>query len=188
MKKIVLFLVFSFASSGVFAFELNGVRLADTVHLGNSNLVLNGAGVRSKFIFDLYVAALYLNAKKTSSAGVLADPGEKRIVLHLLDDISAPNMLHALKTAIEKNHTDDELRAMKLEMEEFENIGHKMGHLHKGDVIEIDYQIGTGTRISVNSAFRGAIKGWAFNIAFLKIWLGEHPAQEDLKLKLLGGK
>jgi Chalcone isomerase-like len=45
-----------------------------------------------------------------------------------------------------------------------------------------------GTQIAVNGVVRGTIEGLAFNTALLKIWLGEKPAQQDLKLKLLGGK
>lgn len=188
MKKFVLMVFLFCLSSSIRAAELNGVTLADTVHLGNSNLVLNGAGVRSKFIFDLYVTALYLSAKKTSATAVLADQGEKRIALHLLDDISAGNLLYALNKAIEKNHTDEELRAMEDERHEFELIFHKMGRVNKGDVILLDYRHTLGTQITVNGSVRGTIAGSAFNSALLKIWLGEKPAQDDLKLKLLGGQ
>lgn len=188
MKKLLLIAWLFLLSSSVYAVEVEGVKLADTAHLGNGNLVLNGAGVRSKFIFDLYVAALYLNAKKTSATAVLADPGEKRIALHLLDDISSDNLLYAFNKAIEKNHTDEELRAIKDEMHEFEIIFNKMGRVRKGDVVMLDYLPTAGTLISVNGSSRGAIAGSAFNMALLKIWLGDNPAQEDLKLKLLGGK
>lgn len=188
MRKILLIVFLFCLSSSIRAAELNGVTLADTVHLGSSNLVLNGAGVRSKFIFDLYVTALYLSAKQTSATAVLADPREKRIALYLLDEISSENLLYAFNKAIERNHTDEALRAMKDELHEFDLIGHKMGWLKKGDVILMDYQPAIGTQITVNGSVRGTIAGSAFNNALLKIWLGEKPAQDDLKLKLLGGQ
>lgn len=188
MKKILTMILLFCLTPVVYAAELSGVHLPDSVHLGKSNLVLNGAGVRSKFIFDLYVAALYLNVKKTTSMAVMSDPGEKRIALHLLDDISAESMLYALQKAIEKNHTDEELRAMKIELRDFDIIGHRLGRLREGDVVLLDYQLGTGTQITVNGAVRGTIPGAVFYKALLKIWLGDKPAQEDLKLKLLGGQ
>lgn len=188
MNKILLISVLfclSFFAQGV---ELKGVKLEERTHLGNSNLILNGAGVRSKFVFDLYVTALYLSNKKGSAASVLSDTGEKRIALYLLDDISSENLLYAFNSAIEKNHTERELRAMKDALHEFGIIFHRMGRVNQGDVILLDYQPAIGTQIRVNSTLRGTIPGLEFNIALLKIWLGDNPAQEDLKLKLLGGK
>jgi hypothetical protein len=187
MKKLLLLTMLLCMSLNVHAQEVASVHLDDTAHLGGSNLVLNGAGVSSKFIFDSYVAALYLTAKKSSATNVLTDAGDKRIYLHVLRDISAEDLLYDLSTAIEKNHTDAELQAMKIARQEFEMIFHTMVKVNKGDVIILDYQRGLGTQISVNGGVRGTIVSAAFNTALLKIWLGENPVQEDLKQKLLGG-
>lgn len=162
--------------------------LDDAAHSGSSNLVLNGAGVRSKFVFDLYVAALYLDTKKTSAAAVLTDTGDKRIALHLLRDISADHLLSAFKHAIENNHTREELKALQASLTQFEQVFNKVGEVRKGDIITMDYQRDIGTLVAVNGVAQGTIAGVAFNTALLKIWLGDKPAQQDLKLKLLGGK
>ncbi len=188
MRKILLIAFLFCLSPATHAVELDGVKLADTVHPGNSNLVLNGAGVRSKFIFDLYVAALYLGEKKTSAAAVLNDAGEKRIALHLLREISADHLLSAFKKAIENNHTGDELKALQASLTQFEQIFNKLGEVKKGDIITLDYQRDIGTQVAVNGVVQGTIAGFAFNAALLKIWLGDKPAQQDLKLKLLGGQ
>lgn len=188
MRKFLLLTLLLSLGFTAQAVELEGVRLEDNVHLGTSNLVLNGAGVRSKFIFDIYVAALYLGAKKSSADAVLADAGEKRLVLHLLRDISGDNLLYAFKRGFEKNHTYEELMVMKLAMHNFELIFHKMGKLKEGDIILLDYQRDVGTQVKLNGVLRGTAPGAEFNTALLKIWLGEKPAQETLKLKLLGGE
>jgi len=188
MRKILLIAFLMCLSLTVHAVELDGVKLADSVHPGNSNLVLNGAGVRSKFIFDLYVAALYLGEKKTSAAAVLNDAGEKRIALHLLHDISADHLLSSFKKAIENNHTSEELKALQASLTQFEQVFNKVGEAKKGDIITLDYQPASGTLVAVNGVVQGTIPGAAFNTALLKVWLGEKPAQADLKLKLLGGQ
>ena len=186
MKKLLMLLLcLSFTAQAV---ELEGVRLEDNVHLGSSNLVLNGVGVRSRFIFDIYVAALYLGAKKSSADEVLADAGEKRLALYLLRDISGENLLYAFKRGFENNHTYDELMVMKLAMHNFELIFHKMGKLKEGDIILMDYQRDVGTQVKLNGVLRGTSPGAEFNTALLQIWLGGKPAQEALKLKLLGGQ
>lgn len=187
MNRLLLVAFFFCLSLTAQAQEVEGVKLEDTAHVGNNNLVLNGAGVRSKFIFDIYVAALYLTAKKSSAAMVLADAGDKRIALHVLREVSAEDLLHGFSAAIEKNHTEAELKEMAVARHDFEIIFQTMAKVNKGDVILLDYQRGQGTQVSVNGGVRGTIVNAAFHSALLKIWLGEKPAQEDLKQKLLGG-
>ena len=168
------------------AVELEGVRLAEAAHVGNSDLVLNGAGVRSVFIIDLYVAALYLDTKQTTAAAVLVNSAGKRVSMHLLRDISAEHLLSAFKKAIEKNHSTEELKAMQGQLNQFEQVFGKVGEAQKGSVINLDYLPGAGTQVSVNGVVQGVIPGAEFYTSLLKIWLGEHPAQNDLKQKLLG--
>ncbi len=187
MKKKLLCAIFLLLSHSTQAVEIDGVELPDVVHLGNSNLVLNGAGVRSKFIFDVYVTALYLSAKKNMATAVLSDLGEKRIAMYFLDDISAANLLYSFDEGIRENHSAAELAAMKEDLHKFDVICHRMVRLKAGDVVLFDYQIGTGTQVRVNGGLRGTIAGSSFYNMLLKIWLGEKPMQQDLKLKLLGG-
>lgn len=187
MKRLIAFLLLCLSISAS-AMEVAGVKLADSVHSGSRGLVLNGAGVRTKIFFDLYVAALYLGEKKSSAAAVLADNGEKRMALHLLRDISADRLFGAFNTAIAANHTTAELAALDAPLKEFSAIFHTMDEVKKGDVITLDYRPASGTQVSVNGVSKGMIAGAAFNTALLKIWLGDKPAQADLKQKLLGGQ
>ncbi|MBK9160524.1 MAG: chalcone isomerase family protein [Nitrosomonadales bacterium] len=188
MKKLLSVLCGLLLSMNVGATEVEGVKLADRVHLGSRDLVLNGAGVRSKLIFDLYVAALYLGERKNSGDAVLADAGEKRIALHLLRDISAETLSEAFNKAIISNHTPAELAALDASLKQFMAIFAAMNEVKKGDVITLDYLPASGTRVGVNGTEKGLIVGAGFNVALLKVWLGVKPAQDDLKRKLLGGK
>ncbi len=54
-------------------------------------------------------------------------------------------------------------------------------------MVLIDFLPGSGTRITFNGAVRGTIAGEDFSRALLRIWLGENPADADLKKALLGG-
>src|ERR1039457_7580380 len=82
IKKIVLVICCLFLSWNASALEVAGVNLADSVHLGNRDLLLNGAGVRTKLFFKIYVAALYLGEKTHVAEAPLNQSAEKRIVLH----------------------------------------------------------------------------------------------------------
>ena len=43
------------------------------------------------------------------------------------------------------------------------------------------------TVVSLNGAAKGTIPGEPFNRALTKIWLGDKPAQADVKKAMLGG-
>ena len=81
------------------AAEVEGVRVDDRIYIaqGVPELVLNGAGVRRKLVVaKVYVAALYLTKKQTVSDAVLADPGAKRVAMHILqEEISADQLIGA---------------------------------------------------------------------------------------------
>ena len=188
MNKILLLVCSLLLSWHVQAAEVGGVKLQDSVHLGSRDLVLNGAGVRSKFIFDLYVAALYLADKKHSAAPVLADAGEKRVALHLLRDIGSATLSESFDKAIKNNHSPAELLALAEPLKQFKAVFATLNEVKKGEVITLDYLPGSGTEVSVNGVAKGQVAGAAFNTALLKVWLGEKPAQADLKRKLLGGE
>lgn len=185
MKKILLATLLLLSVQAQAA-DVSWVKLPDTVYLGSRDLVLNGAGVRSKFFLDLYIAALYLTEKKSSAEAVLTDGGEKRVALHLLRDISADHLFSAFNKALADNHTPAELAGLDAAIKQFGAIFIAMNEVKKGDVITLDYQASRGTQVSVNGVLKGTIAGAAFNTALLKIWLGDKPAQDDLKLKLLG--
>ena len=80
LAAVVIGIVFASAAPAV---EVAGVKLDDKVKIAPNapELVLNGAGVRTRVIVKVYVGALYLPEKKTTATEVLALPGAKRITL-----------------------------------------------------------------------------------------------------------
>jgi hypothetical protein len=46
--------------------------------------------------------------------------------------------------------------------------------------------VGTETQIYDNGQLKGAIQGRDFQKAFLSMWFGSNPVQQDLKTALLG--
>ncbi len=59
MRKFIAFISFVFLSFSVSAVELGGIEMPDSLQVDGQELLLNGAGIRSKFVFDLYVIGLY---------------------------------------------------------------------------------------------------------------------------------
>jgi len=186
MRRCLLALWLAVSVFSAQAAEVHGVKLDDSIQVGDSALVLNGAGVRTKLVFKVYVGALYLTAKKSDVAAVLADAGAKRVSLHMLRSLSAEKLVHALDEGLEANNTTVELAALEPQIKTFRQHMMAGGAVKEGDVIVLDYVPGKGTQASLNGKALGTTEGEAFNQALLKIWLGEHPVDADLKKAMLG--
>ena len=187
MKKILLMLCAVLLSGNAVAKELAGVTLADSVQVDGQTLVLNGAGIRTKFFFKIYVGALYLPQKQASGEAIIAEEHQHRMALHILHELSSEKLFNAVKDAMEDNQAAAGMAALAEQMKQMAQIFDAVKMVKPGDVITLDYLPGSGTQISVNGTARGTISGVAFNRALLKIWLGEKPIQADLKKELLGG-
>ena len=172
-----------FAAVGLAA-EVGGVKLDDKVSMGAQQLVLNGAGVRTRVVFKVYVASLYLPQKAADLAGVLAK-SPRRIQLNLLRTLSADQLVEALNEGLAENNTAAELAAVKSQVETLATIMKSFKEVKEKDVITLDFVDGA-TRIGLNGEAKGNIGGDAFNQALTKVWLGEKPVQADLKKSLLG--
>jgi chalcone isomerase-like protein len=181
LAGIVLFQVPALAA------EVEGVKLADTVQLGGADLALNGAGVRTRVFFKVYVGALYLQKKAGSADAVLADAGPKRVAMHLLRDLTAEQLFAALKDGLADNHSPDQVAKFEPQVQQMEKIFFAIKSAKKGDAIMLDYLPRAGTRIVVNSEEKGAVAGEDFYRALLRIWLGEKPVDASLKKAMLGG-
>jgi Chalcone isomerase-like len=190
-KQIVMASLLLCAALPVAAAEIEGVKLADKVRVGASEggpeLLLNGVGVRTRLVFKVYVGALYLQQKRSTSEAVLDDAGPKRVLLHMLRDVTADQLFSALNDGLKGNHTADQLAKLEAQTQAFEAIFKKLQQAKTGDVILLDFVPGTGMRVTVNGDVKGAIAGAEFYTALLRVWLGEKPAEASLKKAMLGG-
>jgi hypothetical protein len=168
--------------------ELEGVKLAPSAQVGPTTLVLNGAGLRTRVFFKVYVAALYVPQKTTDAQVLLADKGPRRMVISMLRNVDAATFAQALTDGLRDNHTEAQLAAMKAQSEALVTNLKLAGEARKGDAIHFEYTPELGTRIIVNGQARGnPIAGADFFNAVLRVWLGDKPADADLKTGLLGG-
>jgi len=166
------------------AIEVAGVKVADKARVGAGELVLNGAGIRTRVIFKVYVGALYLTEKTSVAAGVLAQKGAKRVALTLLREVSAQQLNEAFESGIQANHSAAEIEAIKPRVAELLSL---FTDGKEGDVILLDFLPEAGTAVSLNGQMKGRpIPGEDFYRALLRIWLGDKPVDGDLKNAMLG--
>jgi hypothetical protein len=180
-------LVAAIAATPAIALEAGGIRFEDKVSVGGTELVANGAGVRTKFVFDVYAMTLYLPAKAATTEAALAAKAPRRVALQLMRDVKATDFVDALKAGMQANLSEAEFAALKPQVQQFSDIIAAGGEVKKGTQVSIDDVPGAGTRVSIGGQPQGKdIAGEAFYNALLKIWLGEKPVQAELKTKLLG--
>lgn len=160
--------------------------MEDRLRVGAQELQLNGMALRTRVIFKVYVAGLYLPQKTQSAQQALA-PARKRMLLVLLRDVPAETFSASLVEGLKENTTEAEFGGLKPRVDELVGLMQKIGEAKKGMAIALDHEPGIGTRVLVNDAPLGrAIPGDDFYAALLRIWLGDRPVSPDMKKALLG--
>jgi len=167
------------------AAEVGGVKLEDSSAVGGQTLVLNGAGIRTKVVFKIYVASLYLPQKASDLQAVLAK-GPRRIQMNLLRTLSADQLVDALVDGLNETNSAEQIAAVKPQIDQLVSIMKAFKEVKERDVVTLDFVDGA-TRIGWNGEAKGSIPGEAFNQALTRIWLGDKPVQSDLKKAMLGG-
>lgn len=182
MRLILLPLLSLFFSLSIQAQTVANIDIPETI--SDSNLVLNGAGIRTKFIFDIYVGALYLEKKHDNANAIYTQKGNKRIHMHFLyDEISKEKLTNGWSDGFKNNHSDNELKKLSSRITQFNN---QFSAVKKGDVINLNFVPGKGTTVEINNKKMDIVNGDDFFRAVLKIWLGDEPADSDLKDAMLG--
>lgn len=173
------------ASGQAVASEVAGVKVEEKVQLNGSELLLNGAGLRSRFMFKVYVASLYLPRKTGSSAEVFEAP-TRRISMQMLRDVDADSMFGALRDGLRDNLDEAKLAALQPQIGQFEAVMRRVGNARSGDRITLDF-FADNVAVSYNGDARGSVGGGGFANALLRVWLGDKPVDGGLKKALLGG-
>lgn len=186
MRILLVFLLLNSIFLPANAREVAGVKLDEHVQLSdNVFLKLNGAGIRSKFVFNIYVGALYVSQPQLKTPQqVYSDPSAKRMLMHFLyDEVSKEKLNAGWQDGFKNNLDEATFKNVKQRLQSFKTF---FETVKKGDVIYLDYLPSKGTRVTINAVEKGIIAGQDFYRALMKVWLGEEPADWDLKEALLG--
>jgi chalcone isomerase-like protein len=165
------------------------VTLEERIHIDGHELQLNGMALRTRVIFKVYVAGLYLPAKAASAQAAIETSGAKRIMLVMMRDASAQQFFESIDSGMRANNSEAQIAAVKTQTEELMAMIRAVGQAKKGMRIALDYApSASGTTLFVDGVAQGPpMAGEAFYQALLRIWLGDDPVQLDLKEALLGG-
>ena len=107
----------------------------------------------------------------------------------MLRDADADDFSEALTDGMKDNHSLADMKALEPSLKQLDAIIAGIREAKKGMRITLDWVPGAGTQVVVDGKAAGSpIQGEDFYRALLRIWLGEHPVQADLKRALLGEK
>lgn len=172
------------------AVEVANVKYEQSVDLAGQKLLLNGAGIRYKFVVKVYTAGLYLTHKAGTTPEVLSTAGPKRIHIQMLRDIDGNELGKLFTKGMEANAPREEFAKCINGVLKLSEVFASRKQLNAGDSFSVDYVPGVGSVLLLNgkSVMPEPIKEPEFFSALLRIWLGDKPADDGLKDALLGVK
>jgi len=150
-------------------------------------LQLNGVGLRSAFIYKVYLAGLYLPTRAATGSDVLAETGPKRVQVRMLMDGPSDEFAKAFTGGIAKRTPADQVAAMQDRIDAFDRALRSVGNVRKGDVVNLDYVPAVGLTMTVNGkAFGAPVPGADLYAALLGIFVGDRPVDPKMKAGMLG--
>lgn len=169
--------------------DIAGVKLEDRATVAGKPLVLNGAGVRYKAIFKVYAAGLYLEKKTESTEGVLDQTGPSRVTITMLRDIDSAELGKLFSRGMEDNMEKGSFARLVPGVVRMSQVFTNHKTLKTGENFTVDWVPGTGAVLTVKGKVEGEpFKEREFFEALMRIWLGNKPADWQLKDALLGIK
>ncbi|MBP6047991.1 MAG: chalcone isomerase family protein [Chitinophagales bacterium] len=186
MKQLLLiafaFCLFTTSNAQV---TVNGVTLPSKLKTTTSELTLNGAGVRKKAFFKVYVLGLYLQAKSTDAVSILKSDKDMAVRLQITSSVvNSDNMSEAIHEGFTKS-LGGNTAPLKSKIDNFISIFSKE-KIKEGDVFILDYTKEIGVKSYKNGKLLATIAGEDFKDALFGIWLGANPIDSGLKTSILG--
>jgi hypothetical protein len=184
MKQLLLLLAALFTFEMYAQQTVNGVTFPAKVKANSKELSLNGAGVRKKAIFKVYVLGLYTTQKTKDAKAVINSNDEVLVRLQITSGVvNSENMSEAIREGFDKS-TKGNVAPLKTKIDAF--IAAFKDEIKTGDVFDLSYTPGVGIKASKNGKLVTTVEGEDFKKALLGIWLGDDPIETSLKQALMG--
>ena len=187
IRMLIATLVVSVALAGsASARKIAGITMPDTFKAGDTALVLNGAGIRTKLMLNIYVGGLYLKATSSDDAKIINADEPMAIRLHIVSGLITPKDFEEATREGFKRSTGGNIAPIKDKMERFISIFRE--GISKNDVYDLVYVPAKGVSVSKNGALKTTAKGLEFKKALFGIWLCPKAVTPKLRRGMLGIK
>ncbi|GAB1383966.1 MAG TPA: chalcone isomerase family protein [Ottowia sp.] len=177
------------AGTAVAAVDIAGVKVDEALSVAGTRLQLNGAGVRYKGPFKVYVGDLYATRPVKSLDELIAAPGPKRLGMTFLREINSAEFGKMLTRGIEDNVSRSEVSKIIPGMIKMGDIFAANKAFAPGDVCVLEWDPAKGLSVWVKGKLQAEpMNDPVFFRALMSIWFGHSPADWKLKDELLGVK
>lgn len=178
---LIIGLLFSFNSQAQDV-TVSGATFPTKFKINDKVVEYNGAGLRQKYFFNLYVAALYVPNRTSDAQKIIDLDEESAIRIKLLSNkVTRDKFVETVKDGFA---TSSEGKASEKEIADFMKIFNV--EFKEGDEVILIYKPESGVEVYMNKKHLGGAKGLAFKQALWGIWLGKTPADESVKKAMLG--
>lgn len=177
MKKygLLIILILTLCSTNLFA-----SKLPDSLSFGDSKLILNGSGIRKKFMFSIYEIGLFL-PQKSHELKEIYSAEKKALRLHFIyKNLEPKKIKEAFEDGISLNHKD-----LKDSDESKKFLSIFTFDIKENDTIDF-YFNNSNFLVFYNGKQLATFNNSVLSKAILDIYLGENPIDKSLKNKLLG--
>lgn len=188
-KRLLLAMALLF-SAGFFGTAPTQTRATETlpaeIKAGETRLVLNGSGARTKAFMELYNAGLYLTKSSNNPKAIIAADEPMAIRIKITSGwVSQSNLVESLEDGF-TNATGGSTREIRTEIDQFRACF--QDEISKGDVFDMLYLPNKGVVVSKNGKYKGTVSGVKFKQALFGIWLSDKPADSSLKQAMVTPK
>jgi len=153
--------------------------------VGDTKLVLNGAGARTKFILTVYNAGLYLKNKSSDADKIIAGNEPMAIRMKIKSGFASKDKIKSALLDGFKKSTGGVTKPIHPQINKLMATAFK-DEISKGDIYDLVYTPGGGVQVLKNAKRMTVLRGIAFKKALFGIWLSNSPAQDSLKSDMLG--
>lgn len=183
MKKLVAAAAALALAAPALARQVGGVDFPDTIAVGGTDLKLNGAGVRKKFVVKVYAGGLYVAEPSRDADAIVRADAPKRVRMVFLRDVDRKKIMETYREGFQANSGGPGLQAL---LAKLDAIGPALVDMRRGGEMFVTYVPGEGTTVASAGGKPVTVEGKEFAEAMFRNWLGPSPADPDLKKAFLG--
>lgn len=185
-RLAALTLVLSLAGAAALAAP-TATKFDPAMEVQGTRLQLNGAGTRYKAVFKVYDMALYTSKKVGTPAELLALAGPKRLQFTALRELPGTDLGRLFLKGMSDNATKEQVQRHALSSARLIEVFSGRSKMLPGESFAMEYVPGKGTTFYILGKPQGAPVGDdEFFQMVMKIWVGESPADSQLRDSLLG--
>ena len=174
-------------AAGTVSAAPTSTKFEPTLEVQGSNLQLNGAGTRFRAIFKVYDMGLYTTKKVSSPAELLALTGPKRLQFTALRELPGTDLGRLFLKGMGENSPKELVQRHALSSARLIEVFSGRSKMLPGESFAMEFVPGKGTTFYILGKPQGAPVGDdEFFSMVLKIWVGESPADRQLRDALLG--